>query len=106
MKRFIYRIEDYNGTGFYHSHLLTYECACDIKLHQLKHNPPIEDIGIERHCNVGEKCGFLDKKQLHNWLDKWQIKELMRKGFKLKRLYREVTAIGQYQILFTDYKRN
>lgn len=106
MKRLIYRIEDENGIGFYQSNKLDIEYSQDVlHLCKDKHEAPIRDIGIERHVEENEKCGFLNEKQMYNWIDKNKIGQLEKHGLKLVRLYVEVTAIGIKQILFIDHRK-
>ena len=101
MKKLIYRIEDKDGDGFYQTSNLDYWVRRDkFHLYKPRHVPPINDEGINRSSNTYEKCGFLNEAQLYAWIDKNKIRRLEKYGLKLVRLYREVTAIGEYQILF------
>ena len=98
MKRLIYRIEDDKEQGFFRTGIIQYR-----KLKGLHVPPsPIEDEGIKRSSIDNERCGFLNDKQLHTWVRSNELKMIRRHGFKLKRIYREVTAIGEYQVLYKD----
>ena len=98
MKRLIYRIENETKQGFFQAHKINMR-----KLKGLYNNPmPFEDKGINRSINSNEKCGFLDDKQLNTWIRSNEFKMIMSYGFKLKRIYREVTAIGEYQVLYRE----
>lgn len=104
MKKLIYRIEDKYGNGFYNGRgdYDNFDHEDRVKLHLFKyrHMTPYVDKGIRRNSEKGEKCGFLNEKQLYDWLDISKIRRLEKLGFKLVRLYREVVAIGEYQVLF------
>lgn len=101
MKMLIYRIEDENGIGFYRSGILSYrEVESKFHMGKKRHLPTFMDKGIMRNAEDNEKCGFLNEKQLYTWINKSKIRQLEKIGFKLVRLYREVTAIGEKQILF------
>ncbi len=100
MKQLIYRIENEAKQGFFQAHKIDMR-----KLKGLYKNPsPIEDKGINRSINLNEKCGFLDDGQLNTWIRANEFKMIMSYGFKLKRIYREVTSIGQYQVLYKEGK--
>lgn len=97
MKTLIYRIEDDTKQGFFTSDKLTYKQVRQF----VKMNCPQHDIGINRNIKEGiEKCGFLNEKQLYRFIHYNDIKMLEKHGFKLKRFYAEVTAIGEQQVLF------
>lgn len=101
MKMLIYRIEDKEGYGFYMTSNIDYWQRNEkFHLYKLRHVPPIDDEGINRSSHTSEKCGFLNEAQLYAWIDRNKIRRLEKYGLKLVRLYREVTAIGEYQILF------
>ena len=109
MKQLIYRIEDENGNGFYNSYgdsygreYLDHEARVRLHLFKKRHVAPIHDIGIDRCSVSGEKCGFINEEQLYTWIDRSKIRRLEKFGFKLVRLYREVIAVGKYQILFSS----
>ena len=98
MKTLIYRIENDKKIGFFRSHTIS-----NRKLKGLHKPPsPFEDIGIERSVKDYEKVGFLNDTQLYNWVKINDLKMLNHHNFKLKRIYREVTAIGQHQVLYTE----
>lgn len=101
MKQLIYRIEDKHGKGFYNTRLIDHEFREKLHLFKHRHVVPHIDKGIERSSVKGEKAGFLNEAQLYNWIDRNKIRRLEKRGLKLVRLYREVIAIGEYQILFT-----
>jgi len=102
MKKLIYRIEDYNGEGFYRGDLLSFEDKRRLHLYQANHIAPEQDWGIKRGIKPEEKCGFLNEKQLYDWVDRNKLRYLLKKGYRLVRRYKEVTAIGEHQILFKN----
>jgi len=102
MKRLIYRIEDKWGLGFYQTPEVDEEYRLELHLYKKRHVAPMDDKGIDRCSREGEKCGFLNEAQLYNWLDKDKIRRLEKYGLKLVRIYREVIAIGQAQVLYIE----
>jgi len=58
-----------------------------------------KDIG--RFARVGERHGFINKKQLHNWFSKQDLKIMWDCGYYVRRYHDvTITAIGEKQILF------
>ena len=102
MKKLIYRIEDDEGIGFYNSKLIGWQIREVLHMNKSRHVPPYEDAGINRSSFKDEKHGFLNEAQLYSWIDKSKIRLLERKGLKLKRIFVEVVAIGEHQVLYRE----
>ena len=98
MKTLIYRVENKDKIGFFSDPSIDWR-----KTARLGRSPaPYDDKGIKRDMKITEKCGFLNEKQLYDWLKHNDLKMLEKHGQKLKRKYVEVTAIGEHQVLYRE----
>ena len=61
---------------------------------------PENDVGIDRELQKDEHCGCKTASDLLHWFG-GAIPDLLRGGLEIVALYNvEVTAIGEYQVLF------
>jgi hypothetical protein len=67
-----------------------------------KHPTTCRDKGIDRFSHGNERHGFLNKRQLHAWFTKRELRIMWESGFAVMRYDGvTITAIGESQILFT-----
>lgn len=68
--------------------------------------PPTGDAGIERYMESDEHCGFDSAAKLLRWFRGF-IPDLLRAGYEIVALQNvEITAIGEYQVLFKWNEQN
>ncbi len=96
----VYRVENKYGEGCYQEGAMFVN---DLEHHTYtdKHTSPSEDEGINRQPNNEEKCGFLNMEQVKAWFTRAELKRMARNGYDLiEKEVREITAIGENQVLF------
>jgi hypothetical protein len=89
----VYRIENASGNGPWHGGGRVSEEHCAPPA-------PQSDFGIMRDVDPHEKCGFHSLEQLLRWFPIKELYLLEAQGFRVRRYYGEVTAIGEWQLLF------
>ncbi|GEM_PF-4945840 len=96
---FIYRVENKDGQGCYMNEIE--EINFILARHFEEYYPtPKEDLGIERNPKYNEICGFKDIKQAENWFNNYELWELKKLGYELKKVkVKKITAIGEKQVL-------
>lgn len=99
----IWRIENNDGEGCYR----LWQTNSFVRYMERRHNNSMEkhpfpklDNGIDREIKNGEICGFRDLSQVKNWFSRYELKNLAKIGFTLKKVeVREITAFGEKQVL-------
>ena len=81
----IYRVEDHDGVGPYHSSHRTIEIQDMADVHNRSDNwpSPYDDPEIGDSVNFYEQCGFVSIQQLFNWFTPDDIRMLLRVKFSV-----------------------
>ena len=70
-------------------------------VHQGKKHPSlIEDEGIQRMPEEDEVCGFASKRDIINWFTPFEIRGLIKLGYRIKIYYPSKVVYGRKQYLF------
>ena len=98
---FIYRLENKDGQGCYRNKSAKIDYILCRHFEEEEYYPiPKQDLGIERNPLPNEICGFKDIKQAKNWFNDYELKELKKLGYELKKVeVKKITAIGEMQVL-------
>jgi hypothetical protein len=95
----VYRVQNKDGMG-------PYNCGCHPDPRSSPTKPtPQNDIGILRRPEYSEEfCGFQSLQSLLDWFPDPILVILHEKGFFICVIEAEITAWGQYQVLFKRSK--
>lgn len=104
MIRTIYRIEDREGNGPFHSRVEGAHEVLDLERYKdsMTYPSPSDDPKIYRFPEENELCGCISMGQMIHWFNKEEIQKLMELGFFLVEIQIEDSYItyGITQILF------
>jgi hypothetical protein len=95
-RQFVYRVQNRNGKGPYTSDFLNDGNSEWVKTHP----SPVTDEGIKRFPKYTEYCGFDSLDDLLNWFKIDTLIKLTRHGYQICMVEANVTAKGQFQVLF------